>query len=182
MSSAIAPKAGGNMSFTDAMSAAWIKTSASLSENDCCAQSCRCGSAVTFATIFAFFTDVLSKRTMLPSSSLSDSTRCMAGERLREAVLFRDSRYVELLESDCGVSEPSAGRCWGRFDAGRGWACVRGTVFLSEAGGVGAATFSILIVGAFRGFLPQKDMSIHESVDTSFLAVEQYASNITNKE
>jgi hypothetical protein len=114
------------------------------------------------ATALAFLLEIESKRTKLPSSSLSDSTRWKAGERLRESIFFRESSGVEALESDFGVREPS-----GRLDAARsvgirGLPCPAATAFFNESGWEGVATFSILMFGVFRPFLPQKDMNRNE--------------------
>jgi hypothetical protein len=114
---------------------------------------------VTFATVLAFLLEMESKCTKLPSSSLSDSTRWKAGERLRESILFRESSGVEALDPDVGVREPSACRGTAWSVAVRGLFCAATTVFFNEAGWEGAATFSILMFGAFRPFLPQKDMN-----------------------
>jgi len=121
-------------------------------------------SATTFATVFAFLFEIESKRTKLPSSSLSDSTRWNAGERFRESIFFRESSGVEAPDSDFGVREPSACRDAARSVAIRGLLCAA-TVFFNEAGWEGAATFSILIFGAFRPFLPQKDMNRNECIE-----------------
>jgi hypothetical protein len=116
---------------------------------------------VTFATVLAFLLEMESKRTKLPSSSLSDSTRWKAGERLRESILFRESSGVEALEPDVGVREPSARRGTERSVAARGLFCAAAVAagFFNEVGWEEAATFSILMFGAFRPFLPQKDMN-----------------------
>lgn len=119
---------------------------------------------MTTATVLTFLLEIESKRTKLPSSSLSDSTRWKAGERLRESIFLRESSGVEALESDFGVREPSVRRDAARSVAIRGLLCPAAIAFFNEAGGegAGAATFSILMFGAFRPFLPQKDMNMNE--------------------